>query len=160
MANGWGGRREGAGRPPTKWIVPHVSRPHQRAGGLVRILLTAAPGVPSLRQKKVASAIFARLRRLEDADYFAERRRTFSVEHVSIRAKKLLFIVRSSSSDAMSRGMQGLLAWIVRDVNDALERSGKLFTERFRSTILATPKALREAVSELEADGLLAPASA
>ena len=156
MANGWGGRREGAGRPPTKWIVPHVSRPRQRSTGSVRISLTRAPGVPPLQQKKIASAILARLRRLEGDDAFAERRRTFSVEHVSIRKDELLFIVHCASADAMSRGMQGLLAWIVRDVNDALERTGKLFTERFRSRLLATPKDLRAAIAELSADGVLA----
>ena len=42
--------------------------------------------------------------------------------------------------------MQGLLAWLARDVNKCLGRRGQVFTQRFHARALKTPTEVRNAL--------------
>lgn len=136
---GWGGRRDGAGRKKTgKKYVRHRVRPWHDGNVPVHVTYKIRRGLPSLRLDGVAAAIVEAIRGCHKP--------TFRVCHYSIQADHVHMIVEAGSKVSLSRGMQGLAVRIVKRVNRALGRHGKLFKERYHARDLATPTEVRNAL--------------
>ncbi|HND56500.1 MAG TPA: transposase, partial [Pirellulaceae bacterium] len=57
----------------------------------------------------------------------------FRLLRFSVMSNHLHFIVEAESARALSGGMQGLLVRIARGLNRALNRTGRVFADRFHS---------------------------
>jgi REP element-mobilizing transposase RayT len=147
----WGGRREGAGRPPSKGgrrSVAHRIRPFHEARQPVHVTLKLRKGIGHLRRRAFAATIGEAIRRAsQDDGAAARRRRTFRVVHFSIQPDHLHFIVEATSKRALGRGMGGLASRLARRLNRRLHRRGRLFKERYHARPLATPLEVRRAIS-------------
>ena len=146
LACRWGGRRAGAGRKGKPGAMPHTRRPFHDRAHPTHVTVRANPALGRLRRVKVITAIMRRLRTVAHDAHLAARRRTFRVIEFSVQPDHVHLIVEASSARALSRGMQGLLAWLARDVNRALERTGQVFTQRFHARDLASPREVRSAL--------------
>ena len=143
---GRGGARKGAGRPRTKGVVPHARRPFHEKSHPTHVTVRVVKKLGTLRRGRVMMALFKRLRRVAHSDAFARRRATFRVAHFSVMHDHMHLVIEAGSARSMSRGMQGLLAWVARDVNRKLGRRGRLFAERFHARDLKTPREIRNAL--------------
>ena len=143
---GWGGRRAGAGRKKKPGTIRHARRPFHERAHPVHVTVRANPALGSLRRVKVMTVLMRRLGLVAHEPRFAARRRTFRVVEFSVQTDHLHLIVEASSARALSRGMQGLLAWLARDVNRCLSRTGQVFTQRFHSRDLKSPLEVRNAL--------------
>jgi REP element-mobilizing transposase RayT len=145
-----GGRRDGAGRKPTRlgtW-VGHKARPWHDQNHPVHVTLRVRRGVRNLRSLAVAKVITQTLRRAAQAPdaALAARRASFRVVHYSIQPNHLHLIVEASSKTALGRGMQGLASILARRVNSTLHRRGALFGDRYHAHTLASPTEVRHAI--------------
>ena len=75
------------------------------------------------------------------ASAFAEGRERFGFRLVgySVQGNHIHLLVEGADAQALSRGMQGLTIRMARALNRALERSGKVFRDRYHAHILRTP---------------------
>jgi REP element-mobilizing transposase RayT len=137
--NGWGGRRAGAGRPVAGRLptVPHRTRPIHQSRYPAHVTLRAA-GVPSLREQVIFGAIRDALARASRA--------AFRLIHYSVQSNHVHLIVEASDRESLSRGLQGLAVRVARAVNRALARRGPLWSERYHSRALRTPRETRFAL--------------
>ena len=150
-ANGWGGKRAGAGRKLTPGRLP--SAPHRvRVLNVGRhpILVTmrSLPEIPSLRG--------ARVRVLLDAVLEDQRGRphakAFAVTAHAVADKELRLIVEATSAKAQAAlraGMSGLFIAFARRLNILLGRKGKVWSDRWDGRELSTAQELREARASL-----------
>jgi REP element-mobilizing transposase RayT len=70
----------------------------------------------------------------------------FRVVHFSVQHDHLHLIVEASSKRALSRGMQGLAIRIARRLNQLVNRSGKVWADRFFARALTSPRSVRNAL--------------
>src|SRR5688572_20305546 len=101
---GWGGKRAGAGRKPTrpgKWME-HRARPEHPAHQPVHATVRVVQGLPSLREHDLAAAIGASLGELVDA----ERAHVFRVCEFSLQHDHVHMIVEAEDTMALSNGMK------------------------------------------------------
>ena len=147
----WGGRREGAGRKPSKAgrrTIAHRARPFHEATQPVHVTLKVRRHIGSLRRWAVARRIGEAIRAASTGDgAAADRRRTFRVIHFSIQPDHLHLIVEASSKRALGRGLGGLASRVARHINRQLRRRGRLFRERYHARALATPLEVRRAIA-------------
>jgi hypothetical protein len=68
------------------------------------------------------------------------------IVHFSIQTNHVHLIVEAKSTEALSRGMQGLLIRLAKRVNGYLGRTGKLFPDRYHAEVLSTPTQVRHAL--------------
>ena len=154
-ANGWGGKRAGAGRKLTPGRLP--SAPHRvRVLNVGRhpILVTmrSLPEIPSLRS--------ARVRELFESVLEDQRSRPYAkgfavTAHAAVE-KELRLIVEGTSSKAQSAlraGMSGLFIAFARRLNILLGRKGKVWSDRWDGRELTTPQELRAARASLGKSG-------
>jgi REP element-mobilizing transposase RayT len=131
----WGGPRIKAKRVPSN--VPHRARPAHDRHHPVHVTLRAARRLPSLRKQ----VIFLALRRA-----FAKTwREWFRVVQFSVQADHLHLIAEATDKVALSRGMAGLSIRLARTINRVLGRRGNVFSDRYHSRALATPREVRNA---------------
>jgi REP element-mobilizing transposase RayT len=71
----------------------------------------------------------------------------FRVVHFSVQHDHLHLIVEASSKRALSRGMQGLAIRIARRLNLLVNRSGKVWADRFFARALTSPRSVRNALA-------------
>jgi REP-associated tyrosine transposase len=137
---GWGGERDGAGRPKEDGArLRHGARAPLAARYPVHVTLRALPDAPNLRRSASYEVIERALR--------ATRKRDgFRVVHFSVQTNHLHLLVEANGADALSRGMQGLAISVARGVNRVSRRAGKLWADRFHSRILRSPREVRLAV--------------
>lgn len=141
--SGWGGARKGAGRPrkdgtrPLKPGVPHLPRPSLTGQLPVHVTWRLRPEVWSERTAELFDV-------LKEIMYAAERP-GFHVMHCGFKRDYIHLIVEAEDRPSLSRGLQGVGVRLARAINFLLGRSGGIVTDRFHSTILRTPKLLREA---------------
>ena len=124
--NGWGGRREGAGRKRKGGLrrAGHSKRGAFRDLAPVHVTTRIVRGLPTLRSLRAARAL--------KAAFLAGRERgDFRLIHFSVMSNHLHLIVEADDSRALTRGVQGLLVRIARHLNSALRRTGRVFADRF-----------------------------
>lgn len=139
----WGGRRVGAGR---KRVVGRLRRvEHSRRAefrGLTPVHVTArvVDGLPTLRSLVSARALKA-------AFIGGRERRGCRLVHFSVMTNHLHLIVEADDSVALSRGVQGLLVRIARRLNSALNRTGRVFADRFHSRVIGSTLDVRNTLA-------------
>jgi REP element-mobilizing transposase RayT len=141
-------RRRGGGRKPkvAKAGVPHTKRPRMSGREPVHVTLTTVPEVGRLRTRKVYQCVRRALRRSQGESRSAGR---FRVCHLSIQGNHIHLIVEAESQAVLSRGMQGLQISIAKHINNALDRAGRVFADRFHMRVLRTPREVRAALAYL-----------
>src|SRR5829696_4603267 len=138
---GWGGRREGAGRPPIEGRrrpVPHRARVQHKAAHPLHLTFRARTGLPSLRVPRLFVAIRESIR--------AANRAEFRVLHFSVQRDHLHLVVEAQDEIALSSGARGLSIRVARALNRVLERRGPVWGDRYHAHALKTPKETRNAM--------------
>ncbi len=139
---GWGGAREGAGRPRKDGQagpgVPHLRRPPLDARKPVHVTLKVRREVWSLRRGRSVRALKRAFAGLKGAHAQSGPAR-LRVVHFSILSNHLHLIVEAGNRVALSRGLQSLEIRMARALNRSMERTGRVFADRFHAHILGTP---------------------
>lgn len=137
---GWGGEREGAGRPKKPGAkLRHSARAPLGSRYPVHVTQRTVSGAPNLRRSACYDVV-------EQAIRTSRERDGFRVVHFTVESNHLHMIVEAREGDALSRGMQALSIRIARGVNRAAGRTGELWADRFHSRILRTPREVRNAI--------------
>ncbi len=138
---GWGGARDGAGRPRKEGAkLRHAARGPLASRFPAHATLRTVPGAPNLRRASVFAAIEAALRELK------RTRDDFRIVHFTTQTNHFHMLVEAAGAEALSRGMQGLAIRIAREVNRASGRKGKLWADRFHARVLRSPREVRNAL--------------
>ncbi len=118
--------------------VPHRGRPEHKGRNPVHVTLRGARGLPSLREQ----VIFSEMRRA-----LARTRRVwFRVVHFSVQANHVHLLVEADDKASLSRGVMGVAIRMARAVNRILERRGNVWSERYHSRALKTPREVRNGI--------------
>ncbi len=137
---GWGGERDGAGRPRKRGAkLRHEARAPLATRYPAHVTLRTLPGTPNLRRNAQCAVI-------EQALRDALEREDFRVAHFGVQTNHIHMIVEANGGEALSRGMQGLAIRIARGVNRAAGRKGKLWADRYHARILRSPREVRLAL--------------
>ena len=138
----WGGKRRGAGRKPKgeKAGISHARRAKLAERFPVHVTLRLVKGLPSLRRKES-------FRELERAFVAGAERFGFRLQHYSVQTNHVHLIAEAKDERALSRGMQGLSIRMAKALNRLWARSGKVFSDRFHSRALTTPREVRNALA-------------
>ena len=136
-----GGARKGAGRPPKaeRAGVSHLRRPAHSRHHPLHVTLRVQRGVRSLREH----ALFRTVRQALAA---GKSQFGFALFQFSVQRDHLHLIAEADDRRALSRGIQGLSIRIARAVNRQLQRTGRLFADRYHARALTTPRAVKFAV--------------
>jgi REP element-mobilizing transposase RayT len=104
----------------------------------VHVTLRAARRSPSLRKQ----TIFVALRRA----VANTSREWFRVVQFSVQTDHVHLIAEAADKVALSRGITGLSIRLARAINRASYRKGNVFSDRYHSRALATPREVRHAL--------------
>jgi putative transposase len=126
-----GGRRRGAGRPPSD-KVSHGARPVFIKSLPAHVTLRAEGDVPNMRSSR-------RFRVIRDCFAASRGRLGMRLIEFSVLDNHLHFIVEAESSTALARGMKGLLVRIARALNREVDRVGRVFADHYHLHLLRTP---------------------
>ncbi len=137
---GWGGKREGAGRPPKKVQtgVPHRARPEHKARFPLHVTLRVARGVPSLRDRLPFWAI-------RRAVASAQRAEAFRIVAFSVQRDHIHLLVEASDTPSLLSATKSLVVRMALAINHILGRRGQVFAERYHARALTTPREVRNA---------------
>jgi putative transposase len=139
--SGWGGKREGAGRPPIpgrRRPVPHRARLEHKAAHPVHLTLRARAGLPSLRAGRPFETIKEGLR--------AASRPDFRILHFSVQRDHVHLVVEARDVQALSSGARGLSIRLARAINGATGQRGRVWGDRYHTHALRTPRETRNAI--------------
>jgi REP element-mobilizing transposase RayT len=136
-----GGKRTGAGRKPAgrKARVSHKARPRFDRAAAVHVTLRVADHVWNLRSRRA-------FRLVEQCLADALGRFGLRVVQFTVMGNHVHLIVEADSSQALSRGMQGLSIRIAKALNRLMNSRGSVFADHFHSRILKTPTELTNAI--------------
>jgi REP-associated tyrosine transposase len=136
----WGGRRKGAGRPPTgaRAGVSHLQRAVLAPRFPVHVTWQMSKLVWNLRTRRCFSV-------LSRAMYAGAARFGFRLVHYSVMGNHIHLIVEAPDRRALTRGMQGLGVRIARALNRIMKRHGRVVSDRYHAHILKTPSEVKRA---------------
>lgn len=97
--------------------------------------LRAARRLPNLRKQTIFLALRHALARTW--------REWFRVVQFSVQTDHVHLIVEATDKVALSRGMAGLSIRLARAINRIVHRKGNVFSDRYHSHALATPREMR-----------------
>ena len=145
---GHGGRRKGAGRKPGPGPRRHVHgvRPFHDARLPVHVVLRVTEAVGRLRRRTAYQAI-------RWAMVKSSERKNFRVVHVSIQNGHIHLLCEAADRMALANGVRGLCISAARRLNLAVskergsKRRGRVFTDRYHATTIASPRQARNALS-------------
>jgi REP element-mobilizing transposase RayT len=142
--NGWGGRRQGAGRRSrsNRGNVRHQARPKHRAGEPVHVTLRSE--FRPLRSAFVFPTVRGAIR-----DLNRRWRDRFRVVHFSVQSDHLHLIVEAADRKALLGGVRGLSVSLARRVNQLVFRRGRVMADRWHGRALSTPRAVRHVLAYL-----------
>jgi REP element-mobilizing transposase RayT len=130
-----GGKRPGAGRPRKPGSVSHAARAPLAPRFPQHTTLRTVPGTPSIAGEWLMKIIREVIR--------AAQKPTFRVVDFNVLSNHIHLVTEAASTQAMSRGVQGIKVRLARRLNAAMKRRGKLFSERFHARYLKTPREVR-----------------
>jgi REP element-mobilizing transposase RayT len=138
----WGGKRKGAGRPPRSYrpSEPHTTRRRSSRLTALHVTLRAETDLGTLRRR---DAFFA----LRKATLAVAARRDFRIVHVSPERDHVHLIVEADDDVALARGIQAFESSAAQRLDRVSCRAGKVFADRYHSTIIASPTQARHALS-------------
>jgi putative transposase len=137
----WGGSR-GGGRPKSKSArvgVPHRSRESIASRHPVHVTLRVRRQVGSLRRQQPFAV-------LKEAYHRAKSRLGMRVVHFSVQHDHIHMIVEAEGSAALSRAVKGFGVRVARRLNAVLRRKGSVFSDRYHTHILKTPREVKNAL--------------
>ena len=136
----WGGRRSGAGRKPAGATpgLPHRARPIHDRRLPVHVTMRAVRGLPSLR----ARGVFPAVRR----GLAAASRAEFRIVHFNVQSNHVHLLIEAERTRALARGMQGVAIRLAKTINRTLGRSGRIWSDRYYSRALRTPREVRNGI--------------
>ncbi len=136
----WGGRRPNAGRPPKgkQAELRHASRAAFRKLP-AHVTVRVRPDVPSLRTVSVVHEV-------ERSIAKACARPGFRLVHYSLQDTHAHFVVEAVDRRALGRGMMALASRLARAVNRVTEHTGPVFSDRYHSRLLKTPRECHRAL--------------
>jgi REP element-mobilizing transposase RayT len=146
---GWGGRRKGAGRPPSdRPNAPHARHREHKRHVPVHVTLRRTHGLPSLRSERLHNLLKDVIR--------ATQREGFRIVHYSVQADHVHLIVEAESKAALSSAMRGFAIRASRRLNrEGLHRRrGRVWGDRYHRHDLATPPEVRHALVYVLANGV------
>jgi REP element-mobilizing transposase RayT len=151
--NGRGGARRGAGRKPNgeRAGVAHTPRPPLPQRFPVHVTIKLRQGLPKLRQsreRKLLLQVFAAAK--QRAGRTGKR---FRLTHFAILNDHLHLLAEAEDRIALARAMQGLLTRVAVGLNKLWQRRGPVFADRYHSRALTTPRAVRNALCYVLANG-------
>jgi putative transposase len=97
------------------------------------VILRVRPGLPSLRTPALRASV-------KDAIAEGRERSGFQLSRYSLKDAELRLIVQASDRRALSRGIQGLSIRIARALNRNLNRSGRVFADRYEASVGSSRK--------------------
>jgi len=92
------------------------------------VILRVQPGLPSLRTPALRASV-------REAIAEGRERAGFLLSRYSLKDAELRLVVQASDRRALSRGIQGLSIRIARALNRSLERSGRVFADRYEASL-------------------------
>ena len=138
-----GGKRRGAGRKPKgpRAGERHAMRPDFKPTQPLHVVMRVAPGVGSLRCRKMYKA-------MRDATIIAALREWCRIVHISLQRDHVHLIVEAEDKATLARAMQSFAISAARHINIALcdrrrPRRGKVFADRYHMEVIATPTQAR-----------------
>src|SRR5262245_45844057 len=136
----WGGRRANAGRKPAagRRRMSHRKREQHDAHCPAHVTLRAAVGLTSLRADRVFPAVRSAL--------VAATSSRFRVLHFSVQSDHLHLLVEADTPTGFERGVRGLAIRVAKAVNRILGRRGRVWSDRYHSRLLRTPREVRNAI--------------
>ncbi len=138
----WGGKRKGAGRPPKadRPGVSHLKRPTLTHHLPVHITLRVQKQVWNLRTRRC-------FRIINRAFVAGCERFGFRLVHFSVQGNHFHLICEATDRRALSRGVQGLSIRLAKGLNRMMERSGRVFADRYHHRVLRTPTQVKDALN-------------
>lgn len=142
-----GGARAGAGRPPKGEFAghPHKGRDAFRAKHPLHIVMRVLPVAGNLRRPVIHEGV-------RDALTTIGKHEDCRVVHLSIQRTHLHLLVEADNREALARGMRAFQISLAKRINRAISspakarRRGQIFTDRYESFVLETPRAVRDAL--------------
>jgi REP element-mobilizing transposase RayT len=144
----WGGKRRGAGRKrrAERAQVPHRKRSAVNPRHPILVTTRVMPDVARLRTEVMYEAIRTVLA-LATKWMNEPEPEPVRFVHASVQANHLHLLVEAASATALSRAMKGLLVSVAKRLNAIAGRKGRVFADRYHTTMLATPTQTRNALA-------------
>ena len=131
----------GAGRPKKKGSgVSHLQRPRHAARHPLHVTLRVVEGLGNLRKGPLRRAIYRAM--AGGCDRFG-----FRLVHFTVQSNHLHLVCEAKDERALAKGMQGLSIRIAKALNRRLDKSGRVFADRYHCRALKTPREVRRALS-------------
>ena len=150
-----GGARRGAGRKPKaeRPLVSHGPRAALTGREPVLVTMKVLRHVWNLRARRAIERILPTLA--------AANERGLSLAHYSVQRDHLHLVIEPKDRPLLARAVQGLAVRIARALNRMMQRTGKVFADRYHDRVLATPRQVRNALlyvlNNARKHGVLAP---
>ena len=142
----WGGKRRGAGRKrvAARRQVPHRKRERVNPRHPILVTTRVEADVARLRTEVMYEAIRTAMAL---ATKWMNEPEPVRFVHASVQANHLHLVVEAASEKALSRAMKGLLVSIAKRLNAIAGRKGRVFADRYHTSMLATPTQVRNALA-------------
>ncbi len=150
LVRGRGGPGRGQGRKKTRFdYVPHTTRSFLDKRHPVHISTRVVPGLPSLRGRRLWSAVrrgFA-FGCVYGGSADAPRHARFRIVHFSVQGQHVHLLCEAADRSWLARGVQGFKVRVAKAINRALGRRGAVFTDRYHARIVTSPTQCRHTLS-------------
>jgi hypothetical protein len=144
-SSNWGGARPGAGRKPgPNPKVSHRVRAEHDARHPVLVTLKRANGLPSLRSPRLLRVVRAAVEETPRVDL-----RGFRIVLFAVGAAQVDFVVEAEDREALGSGIRSISIRVARRANIALDRTGHIWGDRYRSRVLTTAAEVRDVVARV-----------
>ena len=137
-----GGKRPGAGRPPSgpRSSERHQIRPRLRASEPVHVTIRATRAIGSMRRLDRYRAVRAAL----IATFVHEG---FRIVHLSLQRTHIHLLVEADDRIRLARGMQAFQISAARHLNRVARRCGTVFADRYHADIITSPRRARNCLA-------------
>ena len=141
-----GGKKRGAGRPPTgkRAGSPHKRREAFKASQPIHVVLRIERVMGNLRRRGMYRAV-------RGATMTVAVREDFRIIHLSIQRTHLHLLIEADNRVALTRGMQGFQISAAKLMNAALKwkirRRGQVFADRYHPEVITSPRQARHALA-------------
>ena len=116
--------------------VVHRTRPEVSSRLAMLVTVRIREGLPSLRKREAFGV-------LENAFVKGKERLGLRLLHFSVLSNHMHFLVEARDRHALTLGIQGLSIRIAKGLNRFWGRKGKVFADRFHSSLLRTQAEIR-----------------
>ncbi len=135
-----GGARRGAGRPKSGSAgESHLSRPSLSRHHAVHVTVRLKPRLRNLRARDIYKMVHRA--------FCHACTRFFRIVHYSVQGDHIHLICEAANKRMLGKGMQGFKIRIAKGLNRIMGRSGSVFSDRYHSEQITSPRYARNAIS-------------